>query len=264
MLRCAASVREWPSAVTGYLGLVHPRLPAALHFRSGVVFDIREFYDLETVWQVWFRRVYQVGSSDRVIIDAGANVGFFSVYAAAQNPKCRVWAIEPFAATFERLVETVAINGFKDRVSCHRLALAGSRASRLMTSSAAASQLMSLLPSGSAGTGAVPVVAVTLADFLNENGLLAADLLKMDIEGSEFEVLLTAGTDTLRRIRRIEVEYHKPQGSGSKKQLMRRLEEAGFRQTFDTGSEDVYGIAHFERIDTPTGQEPAASTLNPQ
>ena len=53
-------------------------------------------------------------------------------------------------------------------------------------------------------------------------------------------------------------------GSGSKKQLMRRLEEAGFRQTFDTGSEDVYGIAHFERIDTPTGQEPAASTLNPQ
>ena len=79
VFRCVAALREWPYAVTGYLGLAQPKLPATLHLRNGVVFEIDEFYDLETMWQVWFRRIYPVLDSDRVIIDAGANVGFFSV-----------------------------------------------------------------------------------------------------------------------------------------------------------------------------------------
>jgi FkbM family methyltransferase len=247
VFRCVAGLREWPYAVTGYLGLSQPKLPATLHLRKGVVFNIEEFYDLETLWQVWFRRIYPVKDSDRVIIDAGANVGFFSIYAASQNPECKIWAIEPFAATFERLVRTVADNGFSNRVSCHPIALASSTASRLMTSSSAPSQLMSLLPPGSASVGTASVTAVTLADFLDENGIENVDLLKMDIEGSEFEVLLTAGIETLRRIRRVELEYHERQGPESKKDLIRRLEEAGFRKTFDTDQDAVYGLARFER-----------------
>ena len=73
----AAGLREWPYAVTGYLGLSHPKLPATLHLRTCVVFNLEELYDLETLWQVCFRRIYPVLDSDRVIIDAGANVGFF-------------------------------------------------------------------------------------------------------------------------------------------------------------------------------------------
>ena len=106
---------------------------------------------------------------------------------------------------------------------------------------------MSLLPAGSSGAEGASVTAVTLADFLDENGLDGVDLLKMDIEGSEFEVLLTAEIDTLRRIRRVELEYHERQGPESKKDIESRFEEAGFRKTFDTGQEDAYGLARFER-----------------
>ncbi len=127
------------------------------------------------------------------------------------------------------------------------IALASSTASRLMTSSSAPSQLMSLLPPGSASAGTASVTAVTLADFLDENGIENVDLLKMDIEGSEFEVLLTAEIETLRRIRRVELEYHERQGPESKKDLVARFEKAGFRKTFDTGQDDVYGLARFER-----------------
>ena len=55
---------------------------------------------------------------------------------------------------------------------------------------------------------------MTLADFLDENGIENVDLLKMDIEGSEFEVLLTAEIETLRRIRRVGAGISRTARSG--------------------------------------------------
>lgn len=235
--------------VTGYLGLSRPALPAAVHLRNGLCFDLDEFYDLETLWQVWFRRVYDVRRSDRTVVDAGANIGLFSAYASAEAPGCRVWAIEPFPATFERLRRCVLQNGLAERVECSCLALAGKTETRAMVSSATGSELNRLLPESGAAEGAVPVPALTLTEFLDRNRLDSVDLLKIDIEGSEYEVLGATEADVLRRIRRLNVEYHAPQGRdcGSKQSLIGRLSKVGFRLVHDTGRDDPYGIAHFDR-----------------
>jgi FkbM family methyltransferase len=211
--------------------------------------ELDEFYDLETLWQVWFRRVYQVRPSDRVVVDVGANIGLFSAYAAAVAPGSRVWAIEPFPATFRRLQRCVEQNGLAERVECACLALAGQAGDRAMVSSAAGSELNRLLPADSAGEGAVPVPALTLTEFLDRNHLDSVDLLKMDIEGSEYEVLGATKREVLRRIRRLNIEYHEPprRDCGTKQSLMELVSDAGFRLVHDTGRDDLYGIAYFDR-----------------
>ncbi len=71
---------------------------------------------------------------------------------------------------------------------------------------------------------------------------------KMDIEGSEYDVVQTSTRATLRRFRRIVVEYHlAPTRSRSNRvTLQRHLADAGFRLAQHIGSTD-YGILQFAR-----------------
>ena len=64
-----------------------------------------------------------VRPSDRVVIDAGANIGLFACYATRRSPAARVVCIEPFPATYERLRETIRANRLDDRVTCLNQAL---------------------------------------------------------------------------------------------------------------------------------------------
>ena len=112
-----------------------------------------------------------------------------------------------------------------------------------------ASQAYYLLPDGTAAAkSAATVPTVTLTEFLDRNGLDTVDLLKMDIEGSEHEVLLTTKGEVLRRIRRLDVEYH-PSRVGTKRALMDFLSDSGFRLVSDTGPNDAFGVACLDRID---------------
>ncbi len=71
----------------------------------------------------------------------------------------------------------------------------------------------------------VDVPTVTLADVVGSG----CDLLKLDCEGAEFEALLGADDDTLRRAQRIILEFHRI--AGSAEVIVDRLEAAGMTVT---------------------------------
>ena len=246
MLRCVRTFEAWPTLVPAYLGLRAMPLPFEARTRSGVAWRLAEFYDLETLWQIYCREVYAVAPSDRVIVDAGANIGLFTCFAAMRAPQASVHAIEPFPATYERLVETVRANGFDARVTCHRVALSSSDGVSAMSAAAEASQMFHLA-SGTAGSG-VSVTTTTLAALLGSIDVPAIDLLKMDIEGSEYDVLLTTPPDVLKRIRRVDLEFHKaPSPERTPQTLVRHLASAGFRLREPAAPGAEYGMLHFIR-----------------
>jgi Methyltransferase FkbM domain len=101
----------------------------------------------------------------------------------------------------------------------------------------------------------VTVACSTLADFLQERRLESVDFLKMDVEGSEWEILHSTPMSVLRRIRHIALEYHEIDARFGHKpeQLFAYLAAAGHKLTYRQEDRDRTGLAFFSVGETHTG-----------
>ena len=190
---------------------------------------------LEVLEEVFRERYYgtlfPLFEPDTAVVDIGAHYGYFSLFAARNlGPGSRVVACEPDRAAAAvwrrnlgdnptpgvatRLIE-VAVT---DRAGTARLS-DGHQAER------------TLLPTDDAAAADTTLVrAATLAEVLSEGGIDRVDFLKMDCEGSEFDILLGAPDALLRRVHTISLEYHaqRPRGLGPRV-LVERLVSSGMR-----------------------------------
>src|SRR6478672_3899822 len=91
--RCVRQSADWGALIGGYLGAWPLRYPHEFRTRFGDVLTLEEFHDLVTAWIIFFRREYDVARDCRTIVDAGANIGAFSLYAARAAPVARVVAL---------------------------------------------------------------------------------------------------------------------------------------------------------------------------
>jgi FkbM family methyltransferase len=246
IIRCTAETRQWPSVSSAYLSLSRLRYPYLLRLNHGEQIRIEELTDLKAFWQIFLRRVYRVQADDKVIMDLGANIGVFTLYAARCAPKAKVFSLEPFPSTFGRLVTTVRDHNLDDRVKCLNFAVTGTDGARVMPDASVPSQRRALAGAAN-GQHGTQVTGRTLEALLSENQLPQIDLLKMDIEGSEYEVLLSTSRSVLARIGRLAMEYHGDCAPYSKQQLFEYLGDAGFQVKWDVCDALGYGVTEMIR-----------------
>lgn len=143
-------------------------------------------------------------SKGNVFIDVGANEGFYTVYAArCVGPNGKVVAIEPSPREYTRLQRNVAINGLSNVILVKSALGARQGSAVLHVADSEHNGQNTLGDFGHAGITAVEhlEVEITTLDSLLENLALArVDVIKMDVEGSELEVLKGAVV-TLQRHR---------------------------------------------------------------
>lgn len=154
------------------------------------------------------------------VVDVGANIGVFSLWAERHGAE--VTAYEPEPGTFASLVTNVAGR----RISPRQAALVGKAVPtvRLYLSEVDSTRNTVAgkeIESGERLDDFVDVPTVTLEDVVGSG----CDLLKLDCEGAEFESVLHADDDTLRRAQRIILEFHRI--AGSPDVIVDRLEAAG-------------------------------------
>src|SRR5438876_11006067 len=126
VLTCMKETSRWWSLTLGYLGIRRLMTPFEVRLRSGEVLVLGERTDLVIFWLIFVRRHYPVRSSDRVIVDVGANIGLFTLYAAIEAPAARIISIEPFPETCQRLRHLVNTNRLAERVTIVNCAISGS------------------------------------------------------------------------------------------------------------------------------------------
>ncbi len=143
-------------------------------------------------------------AGDRVI-DVGAHVGAFAMLIAKLHPDVHVLAYEPFPENFKCLEYNLHVNHVKN-VTPYKVAITGDGRSLTMAtnpwnSGGATSNAKSLTASYAEG-----IPSVTLDQVFDAHKIRRCKLLKVDCEGSEYEILLN--TRVLSQVDYLSVEVH--------------------------------------------------------
>lgn len=149
-----------------------------------------------------------------VIFDLGAHNGRITQKYRDLFPQSLIYCFEPFPKSFQALTQNMSGD---DRTFCHNLALSDTNGMAVFNSnrSSLTNSLLSTDEYAVAMWGddkekfhtetKIRVPTKTLDSFCHENNIQQIDLLKMDVQGAEFAVLMGA-TDLLKQ-RRISLIY---------------------------------------------------------
>ena len=223
--RVIALLRNWPVYLLHYLG--RTGRPARYFLRDGRVLVDEPGTLAGTFAVVFVRREYGVFRDLRTIVDIGANMGTFAVYAAGLCPQARILCVEPEMNNFSRLTEHLRLNGLSDRVTALPIAVCGRAGTRRL---ALRDSPVHSLVAAQSDERFMDVPCTTLPDLLRDNGLPHVDLLKINCEGMEYEILGSLAAADVAGIDRIRMEYHNLDGEQRNGPSARaRLEELGFQ-----------------------------------
>lgn len=182
--------------------------------RNGVKFYFKlKWGEFGPIYEIWCQKIYtkyyQIKNED-VVIDIGANIGAFSIFAAKAAKGVKVFSYEPNSKTFERLFKNIKINNLENFIFPFQIGIAGYGGERKLFINQNSSLDSALYKNYSSisKNNFLFVKTITLEDVFKNNNLDCCDFLKIDAEGAEYEILFNTPIEYLKKIRNIGLEYH--------------------------------------------------------
>lgn len=181
---------------------------------------------------------FETDSPAPVIIDAGAHIGLATLYFKKLYPTANITAIEPNHTNFQLLERNILENRLEN-VTLVNAALAA-RPDRTLPffsdqdkSWLSTSSFLKGAWNSQQKTTQSNVQTVSLSQFLTQ----PIDLLKMDIEGAEFQVLESAAPQ-LNQIKHILLEFH-PHSGQKIERLLKLLNDRDFETTVTQKGKEI-------------------------
>jgi FkbM family methyltransferase len=228
---------NWPSFLAHHFGLLRSNAPT-YRLRNGkkYKFRIQRGADADVAFgvihSIWTEHCYtpvgfEIGPADTVV-DVGSHVGVFAIFAAEKASAGRVIAVEPISGNYELLEQNILLNSSRNVVPL-RAAISGKSgpvriflAEQNIEHSIHANLIHKT-------TGQEMIVqGLSLADLMETQKINRIDFLKINCEGAEYDILLNCTDDTLRKIRRISLQYHNIDSQLNKDRLISFLRSKGF------------------------------------
>lgn len=213
IFRMLINFKNWPVLLPLFLRPVHSgeyqlnlrQPPLRLWVRSAMdVWSVKE-----TFLDAFYTRYGVPIQNGWRVLDIGAGIGDFSLYAAYGNPQTVVYAFEPFSASYRLMTRNLGVNRIEN-VMTYKQAL-WSQDGRLALDLSGGEPLQIISKESNPGKESqegVIVQAASLEGVLLRHGLDVINLMKMDCEGAEYKILLQTPVEVTSRIERIIMEYH--------------------------------------------------------
>ena len=176
--------------------------------KSGLKIKIRKnSTDLMALTHVWLigeykRENFEIKEDD-VIIDVGGHIGLFTLYASQFCKNGLIFTFEPVKENFELLSENIISNNLK-QVKHFNLAVSNSDlpVKLYINEDAAGHSMFSKSPES------VTVNSISLKQIFDNNDIDHCDFLKLDCEGSEYEIIKNLPSHYFKKIKKMIIEYH--------------------------------------------------------
>jgi len=197
------------------------------------LFDGGENTSMYTITEVFYDKIYDKDYvkvvKDDIVVDLGANIGVFSVYAQNHHPKF-IYSIEPSLETFKLLTKNTS--QFPN-IKCINAAITDidgeSYISEIPKESAInflRENIENITHDPSKKVKFTKVQTFNINTLIQDNNIPKIDYLKVDIEGGELDLFKSINKTYLaNNIKKIAIEYHTNE---IKNQIISILEKCDF------------------------------------
>lgn len=168
--------------------------------------------DYKVVKETWVENVYQIKEEDfwdtGVFIDIGANIGAVSIFVALMNKNrdktkkpIKVFSYEPEPHNLEFFRTNIKNNNIGD-IKVIPKAVFKERGTISISDRGGNSSIFTR-----ENTSTVEVPVVTLEDVFILNKLTECDVMKIDIEGAEYDLIINTPDEILKKIKYLTLEF---------------------------------------------------------
>jgi FkbM family methyltransferase len=248
LITIVREVRNWPVLFQVVMRGGHE---TRLELRDGTHFIVRSLMDAWIIKETNLDKDYERYSipiqDGWNVVDIGAGLGDFTVFAARRTPHGQVFAYEPAPDSVALLERNLALNGITN-VSVFPNAVSAYAGDLILDVSGNVAVQYRTVTGVSADDTQIAVQSVTMAGVLAMLPRGMCDFLKMDCEGAEYGILLDLDDTILRRVKRICLEYHLFVTQHSEKDLVELFERRGwYVRVFPNRVRKELGILYAER-----------------
>ena len=143
------------------------------------------YYEKEAV-KLWFELI----KLDSVVVDVGSNIGYYSLLAASKATTGHIYAFEPVSFLQEAIKKNISLNHLSN-ISVYPFAVSAQKKEAVVYVSAEDNLGMSgLHPPENFSGKTENVSTISLDEWKQSNAIKKIDFIKIDVEGSEMNVLL--------------------------------------------------------------------------
>ena len=206
-------VRSWKILKNWYLyPLVYFKLTkkdyVIFETRSGLKIKIRvNSTDLMALTHVWMIQEYSGDdfpiSNDDVIIDVGAHIGLFALFASQFCKNGKIFCYEPIKENYKILIENIEMNQIQNIFPNNLAVTKETSRVKIFLNDDQSGHSMFIQ-----NKNFVEVDSKSLSDIFIDNGIKECDFLKLDCEGAEYEIVESISSDLFTKINKTAIEYH--------------------------------------------------------
>lgn len=225
-------VENWTDLILIYLGLKRCGI-TTLKTRDGLEIRLRNnSTDIQAFAGVWLLEDYNRPGflpEEGTVIDIGAHIGLYTMFVSGASKNTKIFSFEPASDNYALLRDNIERNSL-DSVKTFNMAVSGqSDKKELFLSEDQAGHTLHKKSEKREN-----VDCITLDKIINDNDIQKIMVLKLDCEGSEYDILNSLSDAGYDKIERICLEYHIINGDFSMRdKLKKNLAGRGF------GIEDV-------------------------
>jgi FkbM family methyltransferase len=169
--------------------------------------------DFKVVGETWLENVYRISSDQfnggSVFVDIGANIGAVSLFVDSFNRnrndsnKIRVISVEPEPNNLVLLNENIQ-NNVTYNVTVVPNAIWHEEKMVSISNRGGNSSIVNL-----ENETKTDILAITMEQLFTLHNIKEVDVMKIDIEGAEFDLIINTPAETLAKIKRLVLEFDK-------------------------------------------------------